>query len=579
MGQENEMKNELNKSSERSLEKWEDFLETWEINKAQESTKTEIGQLLNCPSKHDNHHILKSLLDENIVWQDKAKEAIVDLIVAKILSFRFRKWPLWCLMFAWPTWVWKTQMVKALALSLLWSENAFTKISCETLTESHDLKKLLWAPPSYVWYDDPSPLDYENIVSHYDSAKKLWKINSIIRHLNDFSIILFDEIEKAHPKVRQWLLSLMDEARVEFANWDVARFNNCLIVFTSNIWESEISHNRSKENIGFNPNTDTAKNSSELREKEIKDTFSPEFLWRINDIVEFEKISKDNALQIISIHIQTLNKEIKEYYNNHDISIVLTENCYNYIIENWLSEEKWARDLIRFIDKKIEHRLNILLCSKEINTFLQNEKNIIINIDLNQWEIQFYIDCSNNTEESSKEINSFASIEENKEEENKLWTRPLRKINDIFRDISMYIEYYYLSMDGNIDFSKELIDLEKKLRFQWFVDEDFEELTNRAYIEAIDNLHFIDLFDWIHILDQEKKDIFHPYSQRIILKIVEKKVEENIDKINTHYLWRSILNTMVPIIKQLLKKDVLSEKQIKELMIYIKKVMYDKYKS
>jgi len=550
-----------------------------EVNRAKEETKDKLWILLETPEKHDFHYLLKAQLDDNVIWQDEAKEAIIDAVISEILAFRFKKWPLWTLFFSWPTWVWKTQMVKALALALLWREDAFTKISCENLTESHDIKKLFWAPPSYVGYDEPTPLNYEMIVSHYDTAKKQWKVNQIIRNLNDFSIILFDEIEKAHPKVHQALLSLMDEARVEFANWDIARYNNCLIIFTSNIWEAEISHNSSKESIWFNPNENKEKNDTDLRNQKIKDSFSPEFLWRIDEIIEFKKISNSDARKIIDIHINKLNSQLQEYYHDYDISIHLTDNCYDYILENWLSEEKWARELIRVINKHIENKLNVVLSSYEFSAYFENYRKIQINIDFGE-EIRFYVKASN-WEEIEKNIllgNKEKEKQKERKEAKELWTKPLRKINTIFSEMSMYVELYYLSMDINVNFQKELRDLEKKLRSYWFTNKDLNELKNRAYIESIEDSPFVDPMNWLYIINNEEKDIFYPYSQRIILKIIEKKVAENKDKINFPYLLTETLNEVTPIIIKMLRGQELTNKQVKNLILYVRKVIYDKCK-
>jgi len=545
----------------------------------QSSSKVQI--LINCPDEHDFHHILKDLLDEKVIWQSKAKKIITDTIVWQILSFRNRKGPIACLLFAWPTWVWKTEIVKALSKSLLWNENSYTKINCENYQESHSNRNLFWAPKSYVWYGEPTPLDYKKVVSHYDSAKKLWEIHDIIRPLNDFSIILFDEIEKAHPDVRQSLLTLMDEGKIEFSNWEIANFKNCLIIFTSNIWEHEISQTLWKQSIWFNQNNQKEENKSEIRNKKIKENFSPEFLWRVTKIIEFEQLSENDIFQIINIHLKLLNNHLSSYYIHSDISISFTKNCYDYILNKWYSKEKWARELIRNIDIAIENKLNILLNSEEFSTYLEKNTPVVIKIDFKWENIQFYIeyyedDIQEINLDNTHNINNELSINNWNE---KKWISPLKKINTIFSEISQYVELYHVSMDWDIDFRVELREIETQLKVYGFTNSDIICLRNRAYIEAIEELQYITTFDWLNIFNNEKKDIFHPYKQRIILKIVEKKIKENVWEFRYQDFWVWILSIISAVVKKLLKVEELQPIQIQELLIYIRKVMYDKYKS
>lgn len=134
---------------ERELEIWND-IENELISNEQSWVKDAVRILIEIPDKHHYQVELEEFLDTKIVSQKKAKQAISEAIMSRILSFRERKWPIACLFFAGPTWVWKTEIVKALAEFLLGNENNYTKISCENYMESHTSTTLFWAPKSYT---------------------------------------------------------------------------------------------------------------------------------------------------------------------------------------------------------------------------------------------------------------------------------------------------------------------------------------------------------------------------------------------------------------------------------------------
>jgi MoxR-like ATPase len=544
-----------------------------------EEINWKVRVLLDCWNEHQFHHELMFWLEENIVWQDEAKKAVVDSIVWWILSFRDKKWPIWSLFFAWPTWVWKTEMVKALAKTLLWNENSYTRISCENYQESHTSRNLFWAPKSYLGYWDPTPLYHKSVTAHYDTAKKLWRINDIIRPLDGFSIILFDEIEKAHPNIHQSLLTLMDEWRIEFPDGSISRYDNVIIIFTSNIWEKEISNNGNKNPIWFNHLEETELDKSKTRNKQMKETFSPEFLWRLNRIIVFEKISKSEAIQIIDLHIWIINCSLNKYYHHSDISIKLWEWIYESILDKWFSKEKWARELIRFIDKEIENKLNILLNSEEFRDFSNLDTPVIINIEFENWNYKFYVEYfeDNKSEKKpklKKSNNSFPIST------NPLWNKPsLKIINEIYATISAYVEIYYLNMDWDVDFRIEVIDYEDKLMGYWFTNADILGMRNRAYIEAIDELDFITTFEWLNVFWWKQQNLFHPYRKKDIYKVVNSTVIENYISLWYDDLWIWLLKALIPRIDKLmkLKWTELKPEQIQELIIYMKKSIIENY--
>jgi len=329
--------------------------------------------------------ILIEWLQKDIVWQDEACYEIADLIETWLLS-TFNRWgPLGVAFLAGPTWVWKTQIARTLAKFLLWNEANFTKIACENLQESHATRSLLWAPPSYVGYGENTSISPDVLFRHYHIAKKRKQIHPLVKYAHNFSILLFDEIEKAHPNVRRCLLWLLEDGEVTFNNWDIANYSNTFIIFTSNIWQSEAS----KSSIGFGNSWDDEVNSN--FESEFKKAFLPEFRWRLGMIRELNHISKDNCREIIWKHIKFINKSLKNYYIDGNLYLSVSDSVVNHIIEKWYSKEYWARDIPRKIEKYIWKSIGSII--RKDPDIVERKNPTIIHFDVDQntneiyWEI------------------------------------------------------------------------------------------------------------------------------------------------------------------------------------------------
>ncbi len=554
---------------ERELEIWDD-IENELISNAQCEVKEEVIEIMDIPEKHQYQIEIEEFLDSRIISQQKAKEAISKAIISRLLSFRQRKWPIACLYFAGPTWVWKTEIVKALAELLLGNENNYTKISCENYMESHTSTTLFWAPKSFKWYWEPSPLEHSNITRHYDSAKRMNQLHDIVRYLDWFNIILFDEIEKAHYNVKQSLLWIMDTAKVEFTNWKISRFDNSIIIFTSNIWQHEII-NWSK-NIWFvdNNNFDEKANSN-IIQKSMKRDFSPEFRERLTAVIEFEYLTTEDCKKILDNDITDMKNAIKKIYPHNNINLSIDENWVNHILKKWYSKERWAREFLRTISNEIENELNKFIAGENF------EKNIVKNKNLN-----LYISYQNNKitiwrsnywkNDDNKENNEVMSLFKNSNNTGLNWK--LKELNFLFWEISQYIELYYLNMEWDIDFREDISDMEDQLKSYWFTRQDILQMRNRAYIEELEEMNFITTFEWIDVF-WDNKNIFHPYSQNIVLKIVKKFIEKDKEHINKKWFSSDVLKKIMPAIEKILKVDELSPLQVRELIKYIKKIITD----
>lgn len=563
----NELETENNNNERRELQSSE----------LVEETKTRVCYTIEINEVHPLEQEFIDEMDKEIVWQDEAKRTVARLVKNSILWIRPKRWPLGVLFFSGPTWVWKTEIVKCISKVLMWYDNWFVKINCESYQESHSKRQLFWAPPSYVWYKDPTPLDPSIVFWYYDWAKKAWTLHSSINHVPDFSIILFDEFEKAHNDVSQSILWLLDEWKIQFWNWKTWNYKNSIIIFTSNIWQKDIENKNSKKSMWFlgSNEEENQKDNSQLIKDAIKEKFSPEFRWRVDEFVEFESLSKEQVLEIIKIQEEKLNNHYKNYYRNMDLSIKFWQNIIDSILDEWFSQESWARWLLNAFDKNIENRLVNLFTSEKFQEFYYLKSPIEILLD-KDWDNFFYKIFVDN--------NNFSKQKENTKEivlssQSKLLTTDgfnldkLMGLNELMRE---YISTYNLHIDDNdTDFSNELIEIEKVFHELWFSTWDIKYLKNCSMVDLLSDLTTL----WRYDFFEKNKDIFYPITQKVVFKYVENKLVKFID---TNWLDYLKIDDLVDEISLYLSENFfewknLNTKQIFEIIYYISKIYKEKY--
>lgn len=520
---------------------------------------------------------LKSWLNNLVVWQEVAKENLSEIIVNSILSIKPKKWPLGVLFFHWPTWVWKTEMVKALSEVIFWDSSFFIKINCENYAESHTASNLFWSPKWYVWYNEPTPLTNKNISLHYDTAKKMWKLNPIVGRLPRFNIILFDEIEKAHFNVTQQLLAMLDDGKIQLSNWEIVNFHNSIIVFTSNLWQPEILWARDKQSIWFsNWNWFDNNERSKIFQKVLKGHFSPEFIWRIHNFIEFNELTFNDCKEIINIQVRLLNDHLIKYYPENNIQVELSDSVYDYIIKNWFSKDTQARDLVRFYEREIEYKLNKLFNSDWFVKYFSLHEPFVIHIWLsNNNEIKFHLVMDEN-------LNS-VKLDELKQPPKLIDIIPkntkisLDQLSDIYKAMCAYVELTYINLGWTIEMKDELKIYADKLVSLWISRIDLNRLKTRAYIEWLNDLNFIDTFYWINLeWDQDK--LFTPFDSRTIIKIVERKFEAIYDKnMSKEDFVKTGVEGVIDILTKIFKTSELTWAQINQVLIYIRKTLVDKW--
>ena len=256
-------------------------------------------------------------LKKRVIGQDEAVEVLARAIKRARVGLKDEKRPIGSFMLLGPTGVGKTELTKALAENLFGDENAMIRLDMSEFMESHSVSKLIGSPPGYVGYDDGGQLTEQ------------------VRR-NPYSIVLFDEIEKAHKDVFNILLQILDDGRITDSQGRTVDFKNTIIIMTSNLGSEFILNN------DFN--------SKEFVMDELRHTFKPEFINRIDEIIIFNSLNKKTLYDILNNIIDNIEQRI----SNMHIKINLTEDAKKYIIENSYDERYGARPIKRYVSKNIE---------------------------------------------------------------------------------------------------------------------------------------------------------------------------------------------------------------------------------
>jgi ATP-dependent Clp protease ATP-binding subunit ClpC len=278
-------------------------------------------------------------LHKAIVGQEEAIEAISKAVRRARAGLKDPKRPIGSFIFLGPTGVGKTELTKALASFLFGSEEALVQLDMSEFMERHSVSRLVGAPPGYVGYEDAGQL------------------TEAIRR-RPYSIVVFDEVEKAHPEAHNMLLQIMEEGHLSDARGRKVDFRNALIVMTSNVGADMIMR---KGDIGFNLKTDEELEEQiaykDMRKKltdALKRVFRPEFINRVDSVVIFRSLNRENLRQIVTLEIEKVAKRLEE----HQLVIQPTDAALNLLSELGYDREYGARPLKRVIQNKIEDPLS-----------------------------------------------------------------------------------------------------------------------------------------------------------------------------------------------------------------------------
>lgn len=318
-----------------------EVLATWTGIPVTKLTQTESEKLLN----------LEDTLHQRVIGQDDAVISLAKSIRRARSGFKDENRPIGSFIFLGPTGVGKTELAKSLSEVLFGSEDNMIRIDMSEYMEPHSVSRLIGAPPGYVGYDSAGQLS--------ESVRQ-----------KPYSVVLFDEIEKAHPSIFNILLQVLDDGRLTDSNGRLIDFRNTIIIMTSNVGVSELSDQKFVGFAGSASIKDDYQNVQKTMMEALKKQYRPEFLNRIDDIVVFKSLEKEDLEKISLLLLDGLSKRLKD----RDITIKLTKKAMDKIIEDGSIKEYGARPLKRSIQKNIED-----LLSEEI---LKNpELSGLINID------------------------------------------------------------------------------------------------------------------------------------------------------------------------------------------------------
>ena len=267
---------------------------------------------------------LGKILHKRVIGQDEAVDKVTDAIIRSRAGIQDSRRPIGSFMFLGPTGVGKTELAKALAESLFDDEHNIIRIDMSEYMEKFSVSRLIGAPPGYVGYEEGGQL------------------TEAVRR-KPYSVVLFDEIEKAHPDVFNVLLQVLDDGRITDSQGRTIDFKNTIIILTSNLGSEYILE-------GINDKGELTEEAKEKVEKLLKQSFRPEFLNRLDEIVFYKPLTQNEIGKILDLLIVDLNKRLE----NQEISIELTKSAKEYLIKNGYDPVYGARPLKRFVQKKLE---------------------------------------------------------------------------------------------------------------------------------------------------------------------------------------------------------------------------------
>ena len=308
------------------------ILEEWTGVPATNIVQEEAERLLN----------LETVLHERVIGQDQAVTAVAEAVRRSRAGIKDPKRPVGSFIFLGPTGVGKTELARTLAEYLFGEEDAMIRIDMSEFQERHTVSRLVGAPPGYVGYDEAGQLTEQ------------------VRR-RPYSVVLFDEIEKAHPDVFNTLLQVLDDGRLTDAQGRTVNFENTVIIMTSNVGSQ---HLVSERQFGF-----TARDGVDFKETSRRATdaleraFRPEFLNRVDEIIVFQPLSRENVLEIVSIMLARLNKHLE----SQKVSVEVTQAAKEFIAEEGYDPKFGARPLARAIRRYVENPLSSRIIGGEFD--------------------------------------------------------------------------------------------------------------------------------------------------------------------------------------------------------------------
>ena len=339
----------VSKQLEEEKQKWQENQNSATGEVTAENIAQVVSQWTGIPvvrlTEEESDRLLKmeDVLHDRVVGQDEAVKAVARAIRRGRVGLKDPNRPIGSFIFLGPTGVGKTELCKALAQAMFGDENAMIRLDMSEFMEKHTVSKLIGSPPGYVGFDEGS---------HFTEKVRR----------KPYSVILFDEIEKAHPDVFNTLLQILDDGRLTDSQGRTVDFKNTVIIMTSNVGARLITEKQNS--LGFADNKDEEnENIKEIVMGELKKTFRPEFLNRIDDIIVFNKLSQSEIKEIAGKMLENLKKRLKAI----EVDVDFTDNAITEIANAGYDESYGARPLRRAITSKIEDELSERILDGTVN--------------------------------------------------------------------------------------------------------------------------------------------------------------------------------------------------------------------
>ena len=334
---------------DKAMTKLDKVTEKWNTNKYENKPvigESEIAEVVSMwtripvskLTKDETKHLIKleEVLHKRVVGQDEAVKAVAKAVRRGRVGLKDPNRPIGSFLFLGPTGVGKTELSKALAESVFGSEEAIIRVDMSEYMEKHSVSKMVGSPPGYVGYDEGGQL-----------SEKVRR--------NPYSVILFDEIEKAHPDVFNILLQVLDDGHITDSKGRKVSFKNTILIMTSNAGASRIME---PKKLGFNSEENEKQDYEKMKAnvmEDVKRIFRPEFINRIDDIIVFHSLGKNEVGKIVNIMLNQFKHRVKEQM---DIDIKFADSAKKYITQEGFDKKYGARPLRRMIQNKIEDTLS-----------------------------------------------------------------------------------------------------------------------------------------------------------------------------------------------------------------------------
>lgn len=333
----------------KQLEQEEEKIKSKELSLVHEAvTEEEIAKIISrwtgipvaklTESERSKTLHLDDELHKRVIGQEAAVTKVTEAIIRSKAGIKDPSKPIGSFLFLGPTGVGKTELAKSLAANLFDNEANMVRIDMSEYMEKHSVSRLVGAPPGYVGYDEGGQL------------------TEAVRR-QPYSVVLFDEIEKAHPDVFNILLQVLDDGRITDSQGRTVDFKNTILIMTSNIGSSYLLE-------GINENGEITEEVRNRVEHELKNHFRPEFINRLDEIIMFKPLTRDNISGIIDILMDNLNDRVAD----KDLSITLTEAAKDYITEHGYDPVYGARPLKRYLQKNVETMAAKLILCDDLET-------------------------------------------------------------------------------------------------------------------------------------------------------------------------------------------------------------------